>query len=94
MTLNSDKPWPSLEEAKSRVLHFQQKLHRWSQKDPEKRFSDLFNWVHEEATLVVAWHHVKSNRGSKTAGRHRASCVMAPGPAGASTVSVGPRERS
>lgn len=68
MTLNSDNPWPSLKEAKSRVLHIQQKLHRWSQADPEKRFHDLFNLVHDRATLLVAWHRVKSNRGSKTAG--------------------------
>jgi len=68
MTPNGDMPWPSLEQARQRVLEIQQKLHRWSKQDSEKRFDDLFNLVCDRATLIVAWNHVKSNRGSRTAG--------------------------
>lgn len=68
MTLNSDMPWPSVEDARSRVLDIQKKLHRWTKVDSLKRFDDLFNLVCDRATLVVAWDRVKSNRGSRTAG--------------------------
>ena len=68
MTLNSDNPWPTLEEAKQRVLHIQRKLHRWSREDSVKRFHDLYNLVHDRSMLLVAWHRVQSNKGSKTAG--------------------------
>lgn len=68
MALNSDTPWPSVPDAKQRVLNIQKKLHHWSKADKEKRFTDLFNLVCDRATLVVAWEHVRSNRGSKTAG--------------------------
>lgn len=68
MTLNSDTTWPSLHQAKQRVLLHQRKLHRWSTDDPERRFGDLYNLVHDRATLVVAWHQVRSNQGSRTAG--------------------------
>jgi RNA-directed DNA polymerase len=68
MTLNSDIVWPSVVDAKAKVLGLQRKLHRWSKDDREKRFSDLFNLVHDRATLVVAWDRVRSNRGSRTAG--------------------------
>src|SRR5690606_6579706 len=33
-----------------------------------RRFDDLFNLVHDPATLIVAWDRVASNRGAKTAG--------------------------
>ena len=68
MTLNSDTPWPSVSDAKLRVLDIQRKLHQWSKADAEKRFEDLFNLVCDRATLVVAWDRVRSNRGSKTSG--------------------------
>jgi RNA-directed DNA polymerase len=68
MTLNSDILWPSVNDARTKVLGLQRKLHRWSKNDREKRFSDLFNLVHDRATLTVAWDRVRSNRGSKTAG--------------------------
>jgi RNA-directed DNA polymerase len=68
MTLNSDMPWPSIEEARTRVLNTQRKLHRWSKADSAKRFDDLFNLVCDRATLVAAWDRVKNNRGSRTAG--------------------------
>lgn len=68
MTLNSDTPWRGTESAEARVLHVQRKLHRWSKAEPGKRFEDLFNLVHDPATLLVAWDRVRNNRGSRTAG--------------------------
>src|SRR5512144_951754 len=46
----------------------QAKLHRWAVADPGRRFDDLFNLVHDPATLIVAWDRVAANRGAKTAG--------------------------
>lgn len=46
----------------------QAKLHRWAAADPGRRFDDLFNLVHDPATLMVAWDRVANNRGAKTAG--------------------------
>jgi RNA-directed DNA polymerase len=46
-------------------------LHQWAKNDPAKRFDDLFNLVCHPATLAVAWNHVKSNQGSRTAGVDR-----------------------
>ena len=51
-----------------RVSEMQAKLHRWAAADPGRRFDDLFNLVHDPATLVVAWDRVATNRGAKTAG--------------------------
>ena len=68
VTLNSDTAWPSLDEARVCVLHYQRKLHRWAKDDSEKRFDDLFNLVYDRATLVVAWNKVRRNKGARTAG--------------------------
>ena len=68
MTPNGDKPWPSLDEARQRVLCIQRKLHLWAKGDESKRFDDLFNLVCDRGTLVVAWDRVRSNRGARTAG--------------------------
>lgn len=68
MALNSDIPWPSINDAKSRVLCMQRKLHQWTKKESERRFDDLFNLVYDRATLLVAWDRVKNNSGSRTAG--------------------------
>jgi RNA-directed DNA polymerase len=46
----------------------QAKLHRWAAADPGRRFDDLFNLVHDPATLIVAWDRVATNRGANTAG--------------------------
>jgi RNA-directed DNA polymerase len=46
----------------------QVKLHRWAAADPGRRFDDLFNLVHDPATLIVAWDRVAANRGARTAG--------------------------
>jgi RNA-directed DNA polymerase len=46
-----------------RVSEMQAKLHRWAAADPGRRFDDLFNFVHDPATLIVAFDRV--------AGQHR-----------------------
>jgi RNA-directed DNA polymerase len=46
----------------------QAKLHRWAVADPGRRFDDLFNFVHDPATLLVAFERVAGNRGANTPG--------------------------
>ncbi len=43
--MNTDAPWPDLDEAEWRVLKIQAKLHQWAADDPTRRFDDLFNLV-------------------------------------------------
>ena len=43
--MNTDDPWPDLEEAESQVLRMQAKLHQWATDSPDRRFGDLFNLV-------------------------------------------------
>ena len=52
----------------SRVAGMQAKLHRWAVADPGRRFGDLFNFVHDPATLIVAYSRVAGNRGANTPG--------------------------
>ena len=52
----------------SRVAGMQAKLHRWAVADPGRRFDDLFNFVHDPATLIVAYARVAGNRGANTPG--------------------------
>lgn len=66
--MNISAPWPSLDEAKTRVLGLQKKLHQWAGDDPGRQFDDLANLVYDPAFLVVAWSRVRSNRGARTAG--------------------------
>ena len=66
--MNTGAPFPSVEVAQGRVLHFQRTLHEWASADAERRFHDLWNLVCDPATLVVAWSRVSRNRGSRTAG--------------------------
>ena len=66
--MNTDAPWPDLEEAEWRVLKIQIKLHQWATDDPHRRFDDLFNLVADPAFLLVAWDRVRHNKGAKTAG--------------------------
>ena len=66
--MNTDAPWPSLDEARSRVLVIQTKLHRWATDGPDRRFDDLFNLVCDPAFLTVGWDRVRGNRGARTAG--------------------------
>ena len=46
----------------------QAKLHRWAAADVGRRFDDLFNFVHDPATLIVAFDRVAGNRGARTPG--------------------------
>jgi RNA-directed DNA polymerase len=52
----------------SRVAGMQAKLHRWAAADPGRRFDDLFNFVHDPATLIVAFDRVAGNKGANTPG--------------------------
>ena len=51
-----------------RVSEMQAKLHRWAAADPGRRFDDLFNLVHDPATLLMAFDRVAGNRGARTPG--------------------------
>ncbi len=51
-----------------RVSEMQTKLHRWAVVDPGRRFDDLFNFVCDPATLVMAFDRVAGNRGARTPG--------------------------
>ena len=66
--MNIGAPWPSLLEARARVLEMQTKLHQWASADEDRRFDDLYNLVYDPAFLVVAWHRVKGNKGARSAG--------------------------
>jgi RNA-directed DNA polymerase len=46
----------------------QAKLHRWAAADLGRRFDDLFNFVHDPATLMMAFDRVAGNAGSRTPG--------------------------
>ena len=46
----------------------QAKLHRWAAADRGRRFDDLFNFVHDPATLIVAFDRVAGNTGARSAG--------------------------
>jgi len=66
--LNSGAPDPALEGPWSRAAGMQAKLHRWAAADPGRRFDDLFNLVHDPATLIVAFSRVAGNKGANTPG--------------------------
>lgn len=53
---------------RSRVSEMQAKPHRWAVADPGRRFDDLFNFVHDPVTLIVAFDRVAGNRGAWTRG--------------------------
>ena len=44
----------------SRVAGMQAKLHHWAAADPGRRFDDLFNFVHDPATLQVAFDRARA----------------------------------
>jgi RNA-directed DNA polymerase len=67
-TVNTDASWPSPEEAWSRVLKIQTKLHQWAIDGPDRQFDDFYNLVSDPAFLVVAWERVRGNRGARSAG--------------------------
>ena len=66
--MNTGASWPSLDQARPRVLGMQTKLHRGAGANEGRRFDDLFNLVCDPAFLVVAWNRVRSNNGAVTAG--------------------------
>jgi RNA-directed DNA polymerase len=53
---------------RQRVSEMQTKLHRWAAAEPGRRFDDLFNFVHDPATLCIAWDRVAGNQGARTPG--------------------------
>ncbi|HMK97901.1 MAG TPA: group II intron reverse transcriptase/maturase, partial [Acidimicrobiales bacterium] len=66
--MNTDAPWPDLDEAEARVLKIQTKLHQWAVDDPDRCFDDLYNLVYDPAVLVLAWARVRGNKGARSAG--------------------------
>src|SRR3954451_11773640 len=67
-SLNSDAPMLEPMVAQARGLGIQSKLNKWAQDDQDRRFKDLHNLVCDPVTLQVAWHRVRANRGSRSAG--------------------------
>ena len=65
---NGGAPAPAPAGPWSRVAEMQAKLHRWAAAGPGRRFDDLFNFVHDPATLYVAYARVAGNRGANTPG--------------------------
>jgi RNA-directed DNA polymerase len=59
---------PALVGPWSRVSGMQTKLHHWAAADPGRRFDDLFNFVCDPATLLVAFDRVAGNAGANTPG--------------------------
>jgi RNA-directed DNA polymerase len=57
----------------------QAKLHRWAAAEPGRRFDDLFNFVHDPATLIVAFGRVAGNRGANTVRAENLVHLMRPG---------------
>jgi len=53
---------------RQRVSEMQVKLHHWAAAGTGRRFDDLFNLVHDPATLIVAFDRVATNLGARTAG--------------------------
>ena len=66
--VNAGAPGPVPQGPWSRVSEMQAKLHRWAVADPGRRFDDLFNFVHDPATLIVAFSRVAGNHGANTPG--------------------------
>jgi RNA-directed DNA polymerase len=66
--LNSDAPSARVMGSFGRVAEMQAKLHRWAAADKGRRFDDLFNFVYDPATLIVAFDRVAGNLGARTPG--------------------------
>jgi RNA-directed DNA polymerase len=66
--LNGDAPQSEPDGLGLRVSEMQAKLHRWAVADPGRRFDDLFNFVYDPATLIMAFDRVAGNRGARTPG--------------------------
>lgn len=61
-------PGPDLLDPYRKVSEMQAKLHRWAVADSGRRFDDLFNFVCDPATLIVAFARVAGNRGARSPG--------------------------
>jgi RNA-directed DNA polymerase len=57
-----------LDDPFGKVSEMQAKLHRWAVADSGRRFDDLFNFVCDPATLIVAFARVAGNRGARSPG--------------------------
>ena len=67
--LNSGaSPGPDPVDPFRKVSEMQAKLHRWAVADSGRRFDDLFNFVCDPATLIVAFARVAGNRGARSPG--------------------------
>lgn len=66
--MNTDAPWPSIDDAQARVLEIQTKLHRWAGENTTLRFDDLYNLVCDPSFVLTAWRRVRGNRGARSAG--------------------------
>jgi RNA-directed DNA polymerase len=67
-SLNGDAPHAGPAGLGVRVSEMQAKLHRWAVADPGRRFDDLFNFVYDPATLIMAFDRVAGNRGARRPG--------------------------
>jgi RNA-directed DNA polymerase len=67
-SLNGDAPQLLPAGRGLRVSEMQAKLHRWAVADPGRRFDDLFNFVYDPATLMLAFNRVAGNQGARTPG--------------------------
>ena len=65
---NGSAPDPAPAGSWSRVAGMQAKLHRWAAADPGRRFDDLFNFVHDPATLIVAFERSRATAVRKPPG--------------------------
>ena len=65
---NSDAPPEQVLGPHGWVAKMQAKLHRWAAADPGRRFDDLFNLVHDPATLRLAFDRVAGNLGARSPG--------------------------
>jgi hypothetical protein len=61
-------PEPAPMGPSGRVSEMQVKLHRWAVAEPGRRIDDLFNFVCDPATRIVAFSRVAGNQGSRTPG--------------------------
>src|SRR5512132_3085925 len=67
--LNDDAPAETRPVGRyGRVQEMQAKLHRWAVANPGRRFDDLFNFVYDPATLLMAYVRVAGNLGARTPG--------------------------
>jgi RNA-directed DNA polymerase len=66
--LNSDAPPARAMGPFERVAEMQAKLRRWPAADTGRRFDDLFNFVYDPATLIVAFDRVAGDPGARTPG--------------------------